>query len=115
MLGLESQLNHFIIDASSHEELKNITTIAELCQCLVDTGRHMTHNLIDRLLRLLLTLPVSTASVERVFSTLKIIKTILRNLGLVYFHHKTQFFKDSSSHRIFRRMHEVLNIDENKN
>jgi hypothetical protein len=39
----------------------------------------MTHNLIDRLLRLLLTLPVSTASAERVFSILKIIKTRLRN------------------------------------
>jgi len=26
-----------------------------------------------------------------------------------------QNFSDSPSHRIFRRMHEVLNIDENKN
>jgi len=26
-----------------------------------------------------------------------------------------QNFSDSSSHRIFRHMHEVLNIDENKN
>ena len=76
---LETQLNHFVIDASSSEELKNITTIAELCRCLVDTGRHVTHNLIDRLLRLLLTLPVSIASAERVFSILKIIKTRLRN------------------------------------
>ncbi|XP_066348037.1 uncharacterized protein [Miscanthus floridulus] len=78
-LELETQLNHFVIDASSSEELKNITTIAELCRCLVDTGRNVTHNLIDRLLRLLRTLPVSTASAERVFSILKIIKTRLRN------------------------------------
>ena len=78
-LGLETQLNHFVIDASSNEELKNITTIAELCRCLVDTRCHVTHDLIDRLLRLLLTLPVSTASAERVFSILKIIKTRLRN------------------------------------
>jgi hypothetical protein len=35
--------------------------------------------LIDRLLRLLITLPVSTASSERAFSSLKIIKTRLRN------------------------------------
>jgi len=28
---------------------------------------------------------------------------------------KTKFFKDSLSHRIFRRMHGVLNIDKNKN
>jgi len=26
-----------------------------------------------------------------------------------------KIFSDSLSHRIFRRMHEVLNIDENKN
>ena len=36
-------------------------------------------HLNDRLLRLLLTLPVSTASIECAFSTLKIIKIGLRN------------------------------------
>jgi hAT family C-terminal dimerisation region len=35
--------------------------------------------MVDRLLRLLLTLPVSTASAERAFSTMKIVKTRLRN------------------------------------
>jgi hypothetical protein len=28
---------------------------------------------------------------------------------------KPKIFKDFPSHRIFKRMHEVLNIDENKN
>ena len=46
---------------------------------LVETRRHEIYNLIDRLLRLLVTLPVSTASAERAFSSLKIIKTRLRN------------------------------------
>ena len=78
-LRLEYQLKHFVVDASNSEELKNIATIAELCRCLVATGRHRTSNMIDRLLRLLLTLPVSTASAERVFSILKITKTRLRN------------------------------------
>ena len=36
-------------------------------------------HLVDRLLWLLLTLPVSTATAERAFSSLKIIKTRLRN------------------------------------
>ncbi|XP_044440631.1 uncharacterized protein [Triticum aestivum] len=48
----------------------------DAAQCL---GRHSIYNLVDRLLRLLLALPVSTASAERAFSTLKIIKTRLRN------------------------------------
>ena len=78
-LRLEYQLKHFVVDASNSEELKNIATIAELCRCLVAIGRHRTSNMIDRLLRLLLTLPVSTASAERVFSILKITKTRLRN------------------------------------
>ena len=78
-LRLEYQLKHFVVDASNSEELKNIATIAELCRRLVATGRHRTSNMIDRLLRLLLTLSVSTASAERVFSILKITKTRLRN------------------------------------
>jgi hypothetical protein len=77
--GLQQQLKHFVLDASKDEELKKISTLIDLCRCLVETGRHIIYNLIDRLLRLLITLPVSTASAERVFSILKIIKTRLRN------------------------------------
>lgn len=35
--------------------------------------------LIDKLIRLVLTLPVSTATTERAFSAMKIVKTKLRN------------------------------------
>uniref|UniRef100_A0A453B994 DUF4371 domain-containing protein n=2 Tax=Aegilops tauschii subsp. strangulata TaxID=200361 RepID=A0A453B994_AEGTS len=77
--GLEQQLKHFVVDASNDKELKNVSTLTNLCRYLFETGRHSIYNLIDRLLRLLLTLPVSTASAERAFSTLKIIKTRLRN------------------------------------
>ena len=76
---LASQLNHFVVDASNDEELKKISTLVDLCRCLVETGRHTIYNLIDRLLRLLITLPVSTASAEHAFSSMKIIKTRLRN------------------------------------
>uniref|UniRef100_A0A453QX27 HAT C-terminal dimerisation domain-containing protein n=1 Tax=Aegilops tauschii subsp. strangulata TaxID=200361 RepID=A0A453QX27_AEGTS len=51
----------------------------DAAQCLGEPWRHSIYNLVDRLLRLLLALPVSTASAERAFSTLKIIKTRLRN------------------------------------
>jgi hypothetical protein len=77
--GLEQQLKHFVVDTSNDDELKNVSTLTTLCRCLVETGRHSIYNLIDRLLRLLVTLPVSTASAECAFSTLKIIKTRLRN------------------------------------
>lgn len=77
--GLEQQLKHFVVDASNDEELKNMSTLTKLCRCLVESGRHSIYNLIDRLLRLVVTLPVSTASAERAFSALKIVKTRLRN------------------------------------
>ena len=35
--------------------------------------------MIDRLIRLVLTLPVSTATIERAFSVMKLLKTKLRN------------------------------------
>ncbi|GAV66823.1 Dimer_Tnp_hAT domain-containing protein [Cephalotus follicularis] len=42
-------------------------------------GKSEIYYLIDRLLRLVLTLPVSTATTERAFSAMKIIKTRLRS------------------------------------
>ena len=35
--------------------------------------------MVDRLLRLVITLPVSTATTERAFSAMKLVKTRLRN------------------------------------
>jgi hypothetical protein len=78
-IGLEHQLNHFVAEVSNSGDLKNIATLAELCRCLVYTGHHRVFNLIDILLCLLVTLPISTASAEWVFSSLKIIKMRLRN------------------------------------
>uniref|UniRef100_A0A8R7VCW0 HAT C-terminal dimerisation domain-containing protein n=1 Tax=Triticum urartu TaxID=4572 RepID=A0A8R7VCW0_TRIUA len=77
--GSQQQLKHFVSDASKDDDLKNISTLIDLCRCLVETGRHAVYNLIDRLLRLLITHPISIASVERAFSSMKIIKTRLRN------------------------------------
>lgn len=37
------------------------------------------YHLIDRLIRLVLTLPVSTATTERTFSAMKLVKSRLRN------------------------------------
>jgi hypothetical protein len=78
-IGLEYQLNYFVVEVSTSDDLKKIATLAELCRCLIHTGRHKVFHLIDRFLRLLLTLPVSISSAERAFFALKIIKTRLRN------------------------------------
>jgi len=46
----------------------------ELCQSLARTGKPKTFYLIDRLIRLILTLLVSTATTERSFSAMKLSK-----------------------------------------
>lgn len=53
--------------------------MSELCEALKKTGKPDTYYLIDRLIRLILTLPVSTATTEISFSVMKLIKTRLRN------------------------------------
>jgi hypothetical protein len=78
-IGLEHQLSHFVIDVSNRGDLKNITILAELCWCLISTRCHRVFNLINMMFCLLVTLTVSTASAERAFSCLKIIKMRLRN------------------------------------
>jgi hypothetical protein len=45
----------------------------------VGTKKHLAFPLVYRLLKLGLVLPVATASVERCFSAMKIVKTIQRN------------------------------------
>ncbi|KAJ8774419.1 hypothetical protein K2173_016865 [Erythroxylum novogranatense] len=78
-LHLRIQAPHYELDVPHHCELKQLSTISELCQGLVKTRKSLTYPLIDRLIRLVLTLPVSTATSERSFSAMKIIKNRLRN------------------------------------
>ena len=75
MIGLEHQLNHVAADASNSEDLKNTSILTALCWCLVVMSRCRIYNLVHILISLLVTLPVSTSSDERAFSSLKIIKT----------------------------------------
>ncbi|KAH9671067.1 TTF-type domain-containing protein [Citrus sinensis] len=67
------------IDIRSLQEFQNITSLSELCRRLVETRNSQIYFLLDRLIRLVLTLPVSTATTERAFSAMKLIKTTHRN------------------------------------
>jgi len=78
-INLNFQLQHFIIDARQDSNLKNLSTMQELCTCLATTKKSEIYYLIDRLLRLIMTLPVSTTTTKRYFFTMKIIKNRLRN------------------------------------
>ncbi|XP_074352621.1 uncharacterized protein LOC141691762 [Apium graveolens] len=78
MYHLKLQLDHYKIDVVNHAEFQDLSTLFDLCLRLVDTGKATQYNLIYRLI-CLLTLHVSTATTERVFSTMKLVKTDIRN------------------------------------
>ncbi|PKA63866.1 hypothetical protein AXF42_Ash004876 [Apostasia shenzhenica] len=50
-----------------------------LAKKLVETNRHIIYPLVYLLIKLVLTLPVATASIERAFSAMNIVKSLLRN------------------------------------
>ncbi|TYH00258.1 hypothetical protein ES288_A10G260000v1 [Gossypium darwinii] len=77
--GLPYELKHYELDVCKHPDLRKISTLSELCKSLVESGKSVMYPLVDRLIRLILTLPVSTASSERTFSAMKIVKTRLRS------------------------------------
>ncbi|XP_071688292.1 uncharacterized protein [Rutidosis leptorrhynchoides] len=106
MIHLKHELQHYELDVPNHPELKKVQTAAELCRGLRETEKSEMYPLIDRLIRLILTLPVSTATSERAFSSMKIVKTRLRcSMG-------NDFLKNSLILYIERDIVETLSIDE---
>ena len=72
---LEIYPSHMQLDRN----FANLKTISELAKVMVETGVHLSFPLIYRLVKLSLILPVATASVERCFSAMKLVKSVLRN------------------------------------
>ena len=83
---LSSELAIFQNFAQSHKGLNDLNTIGDLCKAMVETSSEALFPIYFRLLVLVLTLPVTTATVERAFSAMKIVKTRLRTtIGDSYF------------------------------
>ncbi|XP_042388004.1 zinc finger MYM-type protein 1-like [Zingiber officinale] len=78
MLQLRNQFEHFD-HVRQLPDFRTLTTISDLCQWLVKTRKLEIYPLVFRVLTLILTLPVSTATTERSFSAMNIVKTRLRN------------------------------------
>uniref|UniRef100_A0A0A9E7R8 HAT C-terminal dimerisation domain-containing protein n=1 Tax=Arundo donax TaxID=35708 RepID=A0A0A9E7R8_ARUDO len=79
LLVLREQLDIFIDDARVDPIFTSCHDLGNLAIKMVQTDRHNAHPLVYRLIELALILPVATATVERAFSAMKIIKTELRN------------------------------------
>jgi len=76
---LPCQLQLFITDVRGDERFRKVKSLAELSIMIVETKKHTKYDIVYKLLKLVLILPVATASVERVFSSMNYVKNKLRN------------------------------------
>jgi hypothetical protein len=79
LLALEDRLDVYANEMRSNSEFSQLKGIGNLAKKLVETRKHKIHSSVYKLLTLALVLPVATASVERVFSAMNIVKNPLRN------------------------------------
>jgi hypothetical protein len=75
---LPNQLRQFVNRARRTPDFLGCTELGKVAELMVKTGMS-NYKLVYRLIELILILPVATASVERIFSAMSIIKTDLRS------------------------------------
>ncbi|XP_070046177.1 uncharacterized protein [Nicotiana tomentosiformis] len=77
---LKNQLETYIVDVRDVDErFSNLQGLVDLSETLVKTKKHLNYSVVFRLVKFALLLPVATATVERTFSAMKLIKSELRN------------------------------------
>ncbi|XP_074266379.1 uncharacterized protein LOC141589644 [Silene latifolia] len=79
MRALDLECGFFVADIQKDPRFENTTSVSDLCRRMVEFDKSWLYPMIYRLICLLLTLPVSTATTERAFSSMNIIKNKLRN------------------------------------
>ena len=79
VLALDNQLQTYIVDMCSNDEFLELKGIGDLARKMVETNKDVIYPLVYLLVKLVLTLPVATATVERSFSAMKYIKNELRD------------------------------------
>ncbi|PIA41989.1 hypothetical protein AQUCO_02100076v1 [Aquilegia coerulea] len=79
LMVLGDQLETYIMDVRANIKSSELNGLNGLARKLVETRKHIVYPLVYLLITLALTLPVATASVERAFSAMNIVKNRLRN------------------------------------
>ena len=79
LLKLELQLDNYIEAMRQDDNFSGLHSIVDLSIKLVETKKHIVYDMVYLLLKLVLVLPVATASVERAFSAMSLVKNKLRN------------------------------------
>ena len=76
---LKKEFYHFEQNVIQDPKFKELKSLSELSKWLVRTRNSKHYKLVYRIVRLVLTLPVSTVTTERAFSAMKVVKTNFRN------------------------------------
>jgi hypothetical protein len=79
LIRLPWQLDIYISHMRKDGRFRNLKNLVQLSVMLVETNKHEQYFAVYKLLKLVLVLPVATASVERVFSSMNYVKNKLRN------------------------------------
>ncbi|XP_062013984.1 uncharacterized protein LOC133730401 [Rosa rugosa] len=79
MLALDMECGFFVTDIQRDPRFAKTTSVSDLCRRLVESRKSSFFPMIYRLICLVLTLPVSTATTERAFSSMNIIKNKFQN------------------------------------
>ena len=82
-----------------------MSSIRELYQYLIEMKKSRIYYLVDKLIHLVLTLPVSAATTKRIFSTMKFLKARLCEKM------EDEFFADSSIVYVERKITEAFSLD----
>ena len=108
--NIKDQLQTFIVHVRSIDDFTGCHDFGSLAVKMDETERHMMFPLVYRLIELALLLPVATASVERVVSVMKIIKTERHNKmdddwlnDLMICYNEKEIFKGFDDETIMRR------------
>ncbi|CAH9109630.1 unnamed protein product [Cuscuta europaea] len=102
--ALKSELTFYHIHVAQNSQFQ-VPTLSHLCEMLVKTRKADDFKMLTRLIRLVLTLPVSTATTERAFSAMKHVKTVIRNKMA------DEFLADSLTIFIERELVSTIDID----
>ncbi|KAK9277969.1 hypothetical protein L1049_027526 [Liquidambar formosana] len=79
LIALSNQLDTYIFDMRSDNHFLQLKGVGGLAEKMVQKRKNVIFPLVYKLVKLALILPIATATVERAFSGMKIIKNRLRN------------------------------------
>jgi hypothetical protein len=78
-MALDIQLQNYIVDVRCNDDFLELEGIGDLARKMVETQKDAIYPLVYLLVKLVLTLPVATATVERSSSAMKYVKNQLHN------------------------------------